>query len=409
MSATLIKNIGILAGIGDPSAPLRGAALAQLEQLSNAWLLVEDDTIAGYGPMDTCPGATTAVDAAGCMLLPAWCDSHTHLVFAAGREHEFRDKLAGVSYAEIAARGGGIQASASAVQAATEEMLFTGAWTRLTEISKTGTGAVEIKSGYGLTVEAELKMLRVIKKLRERSSLLIKSTFLGAHSIPAIYRHDTEGYIREIIEEMLPVIAAERLADYIDVFCEEGFFNPDQTARICRAGIDYGLKPKIHANQLNVSGGVQTGVAVGAVSVDHLESMDDAAIASLAGASTIGCMLPGAAFFLRMPYPPAREMIAANCALALGSDFNPGSCPTGNIPLLLSLACVNMRMMPEEAINAVTINGAFAMGVNKEAGSIAVGKNANLILTRPMPAISSIPYYFGSNPADRVMLRGQWQ
>ncbi|MDE3248727.1 MAG: imidazolonepropionase [Bacteroidota bacterium] len=409
MSATLIKNIGILAGIGDPSAPLRGAALAQLEQLSNAWLLVEDDTIAGYGPMDTCPGAPTAVDAAGCMLLPAWCDSHTHLVFAAGREHEFRDKLAGVSYAEIAARGGGIQASASAVQAATEEMLFTGAWTRLEEISKTGTGAVEIKSGYGLTVEAELKMLRVIKKLRERSSLLIKSTFLGAHSIPAIYRHDTEGYIREIIEEMLPVIAAERLADYIDVFCEEGFFNPDQTARICRAGIDYGLKPKIHANQLNVSGGVQTGVAVGAVSVDHLESMDDAAIASLAGASTIGCMLPGAAFFLRMPYPPAREMIAANCALALGSDFNPGSCPTGNIPLLLSLACVNMRMMPEEAINAVTINGAFAMGVNKEAGSIAVGKNANLILTRPMPAISSIPYYFGSNPADRVMLRGQWQ
>lgn len=409
MSATLIKNIGILAGIGDPSAPLRGAALAQLEQLSNAWLLVEDDTIAGYGPMDTCPGATTAVDAAGCMLLPAWCDSHTHLVFAAGREHEFRDKLAGVSYAEIAARGGGIQASASAVQAATEEMLFTGAWTRLTEISKTGTGAVEIKSGYGLTVEAELKMLRVIKKLRERSSLLIKSTFLGAHSIPAIYRHDTEGYIREIIEEMLPVIAAERLADYIDVFCEEGFFNPEQTARICRAGIDYGLKPKIHANQLNLSGGVQTGVAVGAVSVDHLESMDDAAIASLAGASTIGCMLPGAAFFLRMPYPPAREMIAANCALALGSDFNPGSCPTGNIPLLLSLACVNMRMMPEEAINAVTINGAFAMGVNKEAGSIAVGKNANLILTRPMPSISSIPYYFGSNPADRVMLRGQWQ
>lgn len=409
MSATLIKNIGLLAGMGDPSLPLRGAALGQLEQLSGAWLLVEDDTIAAFGSMDSCPAAGNEVDASGRILLPAWCDSHTHLVFVAGREHEFRDKLAGVSYAEIAARGGGIQSSARAVQEATEDALFAGAWTRLGEITKTGTGAVEIKSGYGLTVAAELKMLRVIKKLRERSSLLIKSTFLGAHSIPALFRNDAEGYIRQIIEEMLPVIAAEKLADYIDVFCEDGFFDPEQTNRICKAGRDCGLKPKIHANQLGVSGGVQTGVAAGAVSVDHLESMDAAAIASLAGSSTIGCMLPGAAFFLRMAYPPAREMIAANCALALASDFNPGSCPTGNIPLLLSLACVNMRMMPEEAINAVTINGAFAMEVNKEAGSIAVGKRANLLLTRPFPSLSSIPYYFGSNPVDRVMLNGHWQ
>lgn len=409
MSTTLIKNIGLLAGLGDPSKPLRGADLGHLEQLSGAWLLVEGDAIAGYGSMDTCPDTTDVVNAAGCIVLPAWCDSHTHLVFAAGRENEFRDKLAGVSYAAIAARGGGIQSSARAVQEATEEALFAAAWTRLSEITKTGTGAVEIKSGYGLTIESELKMLRVIKKLRERSSVLIKSTFLGAHSVPASFRNDAEGYIRQIIEEMLPVIAAEKLADYIDVFCEDGFFNPDQTTRICKAGMGYGLKPKIHANQLAISGGVQTGVALGAVSVDHLESMDSAAINSLAGSSTIGCMLPGAAFFLRMAYPPAREMINAQCALALGSDFNPGSCPTGNIPLLLSLACVNMRMMPEEAINAATINGAFAMEVNKRAGSIAVGKTANLILTRPMPLLSSIPYYFGSNPVAQVMLNGQWQ
>lgn len=409
MAVSLIKNISTLAGIGNPSQPLRGEDLGRVEQISRAWLLVEDDTIAAFGSMENCPAEANAMDANGKMLMPAWCDSHTHLVFAKGRENEFRDKLQGVSYAEIAARGGGIQSSAAAINEASEDQLFASAWSRLEEIARTGTGAVEIKSGYGLTVANELKMLRVIRRLRLQSPLLIKSTFLGAHSVPAAFRQDPEIYIRQIIDEMLPAIAAEKLADYIDVFCEEGFYNPEQTQRICQAGMGYGLRPKIHSNQLHLSGGVQTGVALGALSVDHLEAMDAAAIESLAGSSTMGCMLPGAAFFLRMPFPPARDMIRAGCALALASDFNPGSCPTGNMPLLLSMACIQMRMMPEEAINAATINGAFAMEVNQQAGSIAVGKKANLILTRAMPSLQTIPYYFGSNPVEKLMLGGRWQ
>jgi len=289
-----------------------------------------------------------------------------------------------------------------------EDELFNQAWKRLEEISRLGTGAVEIKSGYGLTVEGELKMLRVIKKLKEKSSLLIKSTFLGAHSFPPEYKNDHAGYINLVIEQMLPIIAAEKLSDYIDVFCETGFFSPAETETICHAGIKVGLKPKIHANQLNLSGGVETGVKVGARSVDHLETMDSHTIEVLAGSGTIGTILPAAAFFLRMPFQPARQMIDAGAAIAIASDYNPGSAPSGNMNLVVSLACIGTRMLPEEAINAATLNGAYAMDVEGEAGSITAGKKANIIVTKPVPSLAYIPYCFGSNLIERVMINGAW-
>jgi imidazolonepropionase len=349
-----------------------------------------------------------SIDATGKMVLPTWCDSHTHLVFAASRENEFIDKLKGLSYAEIAARGGGILNSARKLNEASEDELFNLAWARLEELTKLGTGAIEIKSGYGLTVEGELKMLRVIKKLRERSAVTIKATFLGAHTYPVAYKEDHQGYINLIIQEMLPVIGREQLADYIDVFCETGFFSPEETALICKAGRQYGLKPKIHANQLNVSGGVQTGVALGAVSVDHLETMDEPAIKALAGANTIGTLLPTAAFFLRMPFQPARALIDAGCAIALASDFNPGSSPSGNMNLVVNMSCIQMKMLPEEAINAATLNGAWAMECANELGSISTGKKASIILSKPVPSLAYLPYSFGSNLIERVMIKGQW-
>lgn len=409
MASTLFTHIQLLAGTANPALPLRGKALATLPAVENAFLLVEDDEIAAFGPMSQLPARHTALttyNAAGQILLPAWCDSHTHLVFAASREEEFVDKIKGLSYAEIAAKGGGILNSTKKLQAATEDQLFNSAWKRMEEISRMGTGAVEIKSGYGLTVADELKMLRVIKKLKEKSNLLVKSTFLGAHTYPTAYKEDHQGYINLIIDEMLPVIAAEQLADYIDVFCETGFFSPQETDTVCRAGMRYGLKPKIHANQLNLSGGVQTGTALGAVSVDHLETMDDAAIAALAQSSTIGTLLPTAAFFLRMPFQPARKLVDAGCAIALATDFNPGSSPSGNMHLVTAMSCIQMKLLPEEAINAATINGAFAMEVAQQAGSIAIGKKANLILTKPLPSLAALPYYFGSNCIDRVMIKG---
>lgn len=411
MASTLFTHIQLLAGTAHPQQPLRGKALASLPAIEDAYLLVEDNEIAGFGPMSqlsTHHPPLTTHDVTGQMILPAWCDSHTHLVFAASREEEFVDKIKGLSYAEIAAKGGGILNSAKKLRAATEDQLFNSAWKRMEEISRMGTGAVEIKSGYGLTVPDELKMLRVIKKIKEKSNLLVKSTFLGAHTYPAAYKEDHQAYINLIINEMLPVIAAEQLADYIDVFCETGFFSPQETDTICRAGMQYGLKPKIHANQLQISGGVQAGVSLGAVSVDHLETMDEAAIAALAGASTIGTLLPTAAFFLRMPFPPARQLVDAGCAIALATDYNPGSSPTGNMHLALAMGCIQMRLLPEEAINTATINGAFAMEVQQQAGSIAPGKKANLILTKPLPSLAAIPYYFGSNCIDRVMINGQW-
>jgi len=411
MPATLITNIKQLVNVRAQSPVLRGKELAELPCIENAYLLVEDDTIAEFGPMSAlrqAQGDRQVIDASGCLVLPAWCDSHTHLVFAASRESEFIDKIKGLSYAEIAARGGGILNSARRLQQTSEDELFRLAWQRLEEVSRLGTGAIEIKSGYGLTVETELKMLRVIKRLKETSPLSIKATFLGAHTYPPEYKDNHQGYIDLITQQMLPAIAAEKLADYIDVFCETGFFSPEETTAICRAGMQYGLKPKIHANQLNCSGGTQAGVALGAVSVDHLETMDEEAIRALAGSNTIGTLLPTAAFFLRMPFQPARALADAGCALALASDFNPGSSPSGNMNLVVAMSCIQMKLLPEEAINAATLNGAHAMELGQELGSITVGKKANLIVTRPVPSLAYLPYAFGSNLVDKVMIRGVW-
>jgi imidazolonepropionase len=413
MAALLITNIKQLVNVREQWTVLRGKELAELPCINNAYLLIEDDTIVSYGAMNQLAKANFALpneimDATGKMILPAWCDSHTHLVFAASRENEFIDKLKGLSYAEIAARGGGILHSARKLQEASEDELFNLAWNRLEELTGLGTGAIEIKSGYGLTVPGELKMLRVIKKLRERSKVTIKATFLGAHTYPVEYKDNHQGYIDLIIQEMLPVIAQEQLADYIDVFCETGFFSPAETEQLCKAGMQYGLKPKIHANQLNVSGGVETGVALGAVSVDHLETMDAGAIKTLAASHTIGTLLPTAAFFLRMPFQPARALIDAGCAIALASDFNPGSSPSGNMNLVVNMSCIQMKMLPEEAINAATLNGAWAMECADTAGSVSVGKKASLLLTKPVPSLAYIPYSFGSNLIERVMIAGEW-
>lgn len=386
MSSILINHIKHLAGIGQHFRPLRGTQLSQLKTIENAYIIIEDDQVASFGKMEDLKHKESdfkeVVNASGKAVLPAWCDSHTHLVYAACREEEFIDKLKGLSYAEIAAKGGGILNSAMKLQQVSEDELFASAWERLEEISMLGTGAVEIKSGYGLTPGAELKMLRVIKKLQQKSNLTIKSTFLGAHTYPVQFRDDHEGYITQIIDEMLPVIAREKLADYLDVFCEEGFFSNEETERICKAGIQHGLIPKVHANQLTSSGAVQTGVKLQARSVDHLEVMDNEAINSLKTSETIGTLLPTAAFFLRMPYQPARKLIDSDCAIALASDYNPGSSPSGNMNFVVSLACIQLKMLPEEAINAATINGAFAMDHGNDLGSIEAGKKANLILTK---------------------------
>lgn len=407
---TDIINIKLLVNTRFSNQILRGAALAYLPCIQKAWLRIEDGVIADFGEMADYQNSkiSNSIDATGQFILPAWCDSHTHLVFAASREEEFVDKIKGLSYADIAAKGGGILNSANKLNAATEDQLFNSAWKRLEEVSKLGTGAIEIKSGYGLTVEGELKMLRVIKRLKEKSKLCIKATFLGAHTYPLAYKENHQGYIDVIVNEMLPVIAKEKLADYIDVFCENGFFSAAETETICKAGMGYGLKPKIHANQLNLSGGTQVGVKLGAISVDHLETMDEDAIKSLAGSDTIGTLLPTAAFFLRMPFQPARELIDAGCVIALASDYNPGSSPSGNMNLVVAMSCIQMKMLPEEAINAGTINGAYAMELQNEVGSIAAGKKANLIFTKPISSIAYLPYAFGSNCIDKVMIAGEF-
>lgn len=409
MSSLVITDIQRLVNVRTHHQLLRGNALAELPCIDNAYLIIEDDEIAAFGRMDELPETISpreTIDAQGATVLPAWCDSHTHLVFAASREEEFVDKIRGMSYADIAAKGGGILNSATKLRSASEDELFNLAWKRLEEVSRLGTGAIEIKSGYGLTTESELKMLRVIRKLQNKSALQIRSTFLGAHTYPAEFRDNHQGYIDKIIHEMLPAIAQEKLADYIDVFCEHGFFSPEETEAICRAGIQHGLQPKIHANQLNLSGGVQAGVKVGAVSVDHLETMDEAAMQTLSNSGTIGTLLPTAAFFLRMPFQPARQLIDAGCAIAIASDFNPGSSPSGNMNLVVSMSCIGMKMLPEEAINAATLNGAYAMGLEKNAGSITAGKKANLIFTKPISSLAYLPYAFGANLIDRVMIAG---
>jgi len=411
MSSTLITNIKRLVNTRLDSPLLRGKLLSNLPCIEDAFLIIEDGHIAEYGSMVNIEHPTSnfklSFDASNKFVLPAWCDSHTHLVFAGSREGEFVDKIKGLTYADIAAKGGGILNSAKKLNETSEDELFNQAWKRLEEVSRLGTGAIEIKSGYGLTVEGELKMLRVIKKLQQRSSLKIRSTFLGAHTYPAEYKENHQGYIDLLIREMLPVIAKEKLADYIDAFCENGFFSPAETETICNAGLQYGLKPKIHANQLSASGGTQVGVKLGAVSVDHLETMDEDAIHTLAHSSTIGTLLPTAAFFLRMPFQPARKLIDNGCAIALATDYNPGSSPSGNMNLVVSMACIGMKMLPEEAINAATINGAHAMEYGNELGTITIGKKANLIFTKPIPSLSYYPYAFGTNLIDKVMINGE--
>lgn len=408
----LITNIHQLVNVRSENKLLKGAALAYLPVIDHAWLAIENGRILDFGSMTKISQMGHAfdetIDAAGATLLPSWCDSHTHLVFAASRESEFVDKLKGMSYADIAAKGGGILNSARKLQACSEEELFQLAIPRLQEWMQLGTGAMEIKSGYGLTVAAELKMLRVIKRLKSVSPIPIKASFLGAHTYPLEYRNNHQGYIQLIIQEMLPAIAQEGLADFIDVFCEDGFFSKEETIQICEAGVAIGLKPKIHANQLSLSGGVEAGIVLNALSVDHLETMDEATIAALAASNTIGTLLPTAAYFLRMGYQPARALIDAGAAIALASDFNPGSSPSGNMNTVVSMACIQMKMLPEEAINAATLNGAFAMDLASELGSISKGKRANLIFSKPLPSLAYLPYAFGSNLIEKVMVNGNF-
>ena len=409
--ATLITHIKQLINTREENQLLRGASLAHLPSIEDAFLLIEDGIIAEYGAMYELELKVPQlpnhiIEAVDQLVMPCWCDSHTHIVFAGSRENEFVDKIKGLSYAEIAARGGGILNSSAKLKACTEEELFQQSLQRLNEINKLGTGAIEIKSGYGLSVEAELKMLRVIKRLKQQSEMIIKATFLGAHTYPQAYKENHQGYIDLIINEMLPVIAAEELADYIDVFCETGFFSPEEMETICKAGAGYGLKPKLHVNQLNSIGGIESAIKLKAVSVDHLETMTIDDIDRISKSGTIGTLLPTAAFFLRMQYQPARQLIDAGCAVALATDYNPGSSPSGNMNLVVALSCIQMKMLPEEAINAATINGAYAMEVQDQAGSITIGKKANLIFTKPVPSLAYLPYSFGTNLIDKVMMNG---
>ena len=410
---TLITTIAQLINTREETTLLRGAALAELPFIENAFLLIEDGIIAAYGHMYELELKVPqlpkhVIDAEGQFVLPTWCDSHTHLVFAKTREGEFIDKLKGMSYAEIAAKGGGILNSADKLNKASEDELFNSAWERVQEVIKLGTGAIEIKSGYGLTVKGELKMLRVIKKLKERSNIPIKATFLAAHTYPVLYKDDHQAYIDCIINEMLPVIAAEKLADYIDCFCETGFFSPKEMETICKAGMTYELKPKLHINQLNSIGGIESAIKLNALSVDHLETMTDEDVEGLRASNTIGTLLPTAAFFLRMQFQPARKLIDAGCAIALASDYNPGSSPSGNMNFVIAISCIQMKMLPEEAINAATINAAYAMELENELGSITIGKKANLIFTKPIPSLAYLPYSFGNNMIDKVMINGEF-
>lgn len=409
MPSLLIHHIKTLVQAEtSPRRVVRGADMAELPQLHDAWLLLENDRIAGFGPMEKCPArADQWLDASGRFVFPSWCDSHTHIVFAASREEEFVDRIRGLSYEEIARRGGGILNSARRLQQADEDSLFDGARQRLEEVIGYGTGAIEIKSGYGLTVESELKMLRVIRRLREISPIPIRATFLGAHAVPAEYQGRRQDYLDLIIQKMLPQVAEEKLAEYCDVFCDRGFFTPDETDRILKAAWTYGLKPKIHANELDYSGGVQVGVANHAISVDHLEYTGDAEIEALKKSHTLPTLLPSCAFFLGIPYAPARRMIDAGLPVVLASDYNPGSTPSGRMPFVLSLACLKMNMLPEEAVNAATLNGARAMELEQELGSIAVGKKANLFVTKPIPSLAYIPYAFGSDLIETVVLNGK--
>lgn len=415
MMNLLIENIKLLVQVEQsPSLKLRrGNEMAKLDTIEDAYLQIKDGKISAFGAMTDLPDSVRnpedqeRIDATGKMVFPSFVDSHTHLVYPASREIEYIDKIKGLSYEEIAKRGGGILNSAKKMAELSEEELLQDALKRLDDIIEYGTGAVEIKSGYGLTPDTELKMLRVIKKLKELSPLTIKATFLGAHSIPLEFRGQQEKYVDQVINEMLPQVAEEGLADYIDVFCDTGFFTVEDTERILEAGLKYGLRGKIHANELDYSGGIQAGVKYNALSVDHLEFTGDDEINALLNSETMPTVLPGAAFFLGMRYAPVRKMIDAGLPVAMASDFNPGSSPSGNMQLILSMACILYRMLPEEAINATTINTAYAMGVERELGSIAIGKNANVFITKEIPTLAYMPYYYGTNKIETVILNGE--
>ncbi|MDH4402782.1 MAG: imidazolonepropionase [Flavobacterium sp.] len=396
-----VRDIGIL--------KVSGAEMKELPTIKNAFLLIEDDLIADYGEMKNCPSINvdSTIDSKGKMVLPTWCDSHTHIVYAGNREQEFVDRINGISYEEIAKRGGGILNSAKKLNETSEEELYNQSKDRLEEVMKMGTGAVEIKSGYGLSVEGELKMLRVIQKLKSNYPIEIKATFLGAHAFPSEFKENHQGYIDSIINEMLPAISNEKLADFIDVFCESGYFSVSETEKIMEAGNKFGLKSKIHVNQFNAIGGVNAAVKNNALSVDHLEIMNNDDIEILKNKDTMPVALPTCSYFLGIPYAPARKMIDAGLSLALASDFNPGSSPSGNMNFVVATACIKMKMTPEEAINAATINGAYAMNISKTHGSITIGKKANLIITKPLNSIYELPYAFGNNLIDLVIIEGK--
>jgi len=408
----LFKNIKKLSGILPIEVQkLSGIQMANLESIDDAWLAVEDGLIADYGEMKDWPGISDwrdleVVDVSGKMILPCWCDSHTHIVYAASRAEEFEDRIKGLSYEEIAQRGGGILNSAAKLNIASEDELYNSAFARLNDVMLMGTGAIEIKSGYGLNLEGELKMLRVIQRLKQNHPLEIRSTFLGAHAIPSKYKNNREGYLDLIIREMIPAVAIEKLAEYIDVFCETNYFTIEDTDKILTAAVKHGLIPKIHVNQFNSIGGIQIGIKHNALSVDHLEVMRDEDIEALKGTSTIPVALPGCSLFIKIPYTPGRKIIDAGLPLALATDYNPGSAPSGNMNLVVSLACIHMNMTPAESINAATINGAYAMGLHDSHGSIAIGKKANLMVTKEINSIAEIPYSFGQNMIKEVWING---
>ena len=407
---TLIINIKELLQVRDAAIlKVSGAEMAVLPTIKNAYLVLKNGLISDFGSMKDLPNINPekCIDADGKIVLPAWCDSHTHIVYAGNREQEFVDRINGLTYEEIANRGGGILNSAKKLNLTSEEELYQQSKVRLEEVIRLGTGAIEIKSGYGLTVEGELKMLRVIQKLSQNYPITIKATFLGAHAIPAKYKVNRKGYIDSILNEMLPEIVKNKLAHYIDVFCETGYFTIEETEQIVEAGIKFGLKPKIHVNQFNSIGGVQVAVKHKALSVDHLEVMTAVDIESLKNSETMPVALPSCSYFLSIPYTQAREMIAAGLPLALASDYNPGSTPSGNMNFVVATACIKMKMTPEEAINAATINGAYAMGISDTHGSITIGKKANLIITKNISSYYLIPYAFGSNLIDTVLIDGE--
>ena len=409
----LVKNIATLAGV-DRQGLLRrqGRQMSELNVINDAYLLVEDGVIADFGreaDLVMPEGEVTVIDAEGGTVLPSWCDSHTHIVYAGSREQEFVDKINGLSYAEIARRGGGILNSADRLHDMSEDELYEQAMQRVREVIAKGTGAIEIKSGYGLNTEDELKMLRVIRRIQQNTRLRVVSTFLGAHAVGRAYAGRQAEYVDMLINEMLPAVAAEHLADYVDVFCDQGFFTPDETGRILEKALDYGMRGKIHGQELADSGGVEVAVKHCALSVDHLEAMTDRDIELLRGSDTMPTALPGTSFFLNMPFAPARKMIEAGLGVAIASDYNPGSTPSGDMKFAVSLACIKMRLQPAEAINAATINSAYAMGVSDSYGSIAPGKVANFFITRPIPSIDFIPYAYTTPIIARTFLAGEEQ